>query len=199
MSMEFSYHMISQKLKPAMIMIILFSIIISRVGLALFFAPLPNFSPIHALALFCGAYFGRQWLSCIMVLFVVWASDVLMSPLLMGQWTFFYPACEWQYGAYIVMTLLGSLLHNRIRPNVLLMVSLLSSVLFFVISNFGVWLSGLLYPITQEGLITCYLAAIPFYKNSLLSDLFFSAVIFSAYGWIKHKEVGKAGKLFRFV
>jgi len=51
-------------------------------------------------------------------------------------------------------------------------------VLFFVLTNFGVWALGALYPKTLTGLTECYVVAIPFFRNALLSDLFYSALLF---------------------
>ena len=82
----------------------------------------------------------------------------------------------WYLGAFF----LGSLLKDRARPLNILGAGLGCAVSFFLISNFAVWLSGSVgYPKTWSGLIACYTAAIPFFKNGLASDLFFSAVFFS--------------------
>ena len=53
-----------------------------------------------------------------------------------------------------------------------------SAILFFAITNFGVWAIDHLYPRTLAGLASCYIAAIPFFRNTLLSGLFYSALLF---------------------
>ena len=60
----------------------------------------------------------------------------------------------------------------------------LSSTVFFLISNFGVWLLG--YPHTLEGLITCYTLAIPFFGNTLIGDLMFTGGLFYSFNYIKN-------------
>jgi hypothetical protein len=59
--------------------------------------------------------------------------------------------------------------------------TLSASVIFFVLSNFGDWLSGVNYPLTWEGLVTCYVMAIPFFGNTILGDLFYVALLFGTY------------------
>jgi len=61
---------------------------------------------------------------------------------------------------------------------------------FFLISNFGVWLGGRLYPPTWVGLITCYAAALPFYRNSLLSSVVYTAVLFGAHEIYQRRHLG---------
>ena len=61
--------------------------------------------------------------------------------------------------------------------------AILSSVLFFIVTNFGVWLTGggWFYPKTLQGLIECYTLAIPFFRNSLAGDLVYTGVLFSLF------------------
>jgi hypothetical protein len=61
-----------------------------------------------------------------------------------------------------------------------------SATILFVLSNFTVWATGLYYPLTLDGLTLCYVRAIPFYGNSLMGDLFYSAVLFGTYEAMKH-------------
>ncbi|MBK7098788.1 MAG: hypothetical protein IPH58_11055 [Sphingobacteriales bacterium] len=62
-----------------------------------------------------------------------------------------------------------------------------TALLFFLVSNFGVWASGTMYPKTGEGLLTCYAMGLPYIKGSLLSNLFYSSVLFGAYYLIENK------------
>ena len=58
---------------------------------------------------------------------------------------------------------------------------LAASILFFVVTNFGVWALDSLYPRTLEGLVICYVAAIPFFANTLAGTLFYTAVLFGGF------------------
>lgn len=138
-----------------------------------------NFSPLMALALFCGTYFKRGT-ALAFTLMAIWLSDVLMSHLLFGHWVLFYPGCFWQYSGYLLIAGIGMLFLRQIKPIRIMLAGLGAAVLFYTISNFGVWYSGLLYPMTLTGLMACYVAAIPFFKTTLISTWFFSILLFSA-------------------
>ena len=144
----------------------------------------PNFSGIDAIALFCGAHFNRRLSAMLITLLSVWVGDIVINSYQTGQVTLWYTGFYWQYACYGLIALLGSTLLRRATPAKLALSCLGSSILFFTITNFGVWYSGTLYPFTSLGLIECYAAAIPFFKNTLLSDLFFSAVFFGMYAML---------------
>jgi hypothetical protein len=151
-----------------------------------FIAHLPNFSAIDATALFCGAYFAQRRNACLALLLLVWASDIFLNKFMLGHWSLFYPGFYWQYAAYTLITLVGHTLKTHTADcKRLLAASGLSAVLFFMLSNFGVWAEGILYPHTLRGAIACYVAAIPFFKNTLLSDILFTFVLFGMDAFMK--------------
>ena len=85
------------------------------------------------------------------------------------------------YGSFALNVVLGRLIRDRRSPLVVGGAALAGSVLFFVITNFGVWLSSDLYPQTAEGLVVCYVAAIPFFRNTLAGDLLYACVLFGGF------------------
>ena len=85
------------------------------------------------------------------------------------------------WGAFVLTGMLGWWLRGHARPGRVLTAAVSGSCLFFVISNFGVWLMEGMYPHTAAGLIECYAAAVPFFRNGLLGDLVYTAVLFGAY------------------
>lgn len=132
----------------------------------------PNVVPITAMALFGGAMLERRMLALFVVL-----GAMLLSDLVLG-----IHALQWVvYLALAVVVLLGSFLKGAISVGRVVACSFAGSVVFFVITNFAVWAEGLLYPRTFEGLALCFTAAIPFFQNSLLGDLFFAGLLFG--GW----------------
>jgi hypothetical protein len=146
----------------------------------------PNFSPLDAIALFCGAYFNRYASALVMSLVTVWLSDVFINKIIFGEWIFFYEACYWQYASYVLITSLGTRLSVRSKLlSQLMPTCFAAAVIFFLISNAGVWYSGTLYSFTLEGLLACYVSAIPFFKNTLLSDFFFSLVLFKGFACLR--------------
>ena len=120
----------------------------------------PNFTPIFAMALFGGAYLDNKKMAFILPL-----AAMLISDLFIG----FHSLMLVVYGAIALITALGFLLKNRVRPSTVIGASLLGSLIFYLISNFAVWALFDTYPHTIAGLGTSYVAAIPFFKNSLIS------------------------------
>ncbi|WP_182865004.1 DUF6580 family putative transport protein [Rhodopirellula sp. JC639] len=144
----------------------------------------PNFACLGALGLFAGCYFaGRKaYLVPAAALLISDAVSHLMGTPGMG---FYNPMV--MAATYLGVTLavpLGRLVRSRASANVnwrrLPAGALAASTLFFVVSNFGVWL-GPWYPATAQGLIACFTNAIPFYGYTLAGDLCFVAVMFGAY------------------
>lgn len=147
-----------------------------------------NFSPLDAIALLSGAYCSKRVSGFFICLISVWVGDIFINRIYFSHWSLFYPGFYWQYSGYLLISLIGSLLRHRLSLINLIFASLTSSILFFMISNFGVWFSGFLYPLTLNGLTDCYIAAIPFFKNTILSDLFFCIIFFTVFSLIKSNK-----------
>ena len=140
----------------------------------------PNFTAVLAAALFAGAY-----LSGSLATFVALAS-MAVSDAMMGYYN--PQSMAFDYSAMVLVMLVGMSLTMNGRKidgkrviSAPLAGSIAGSILFFVISNLGVFLSGELYPLTWSGLVACYVAAIPFFRNTILSTLTFSLVLFASY------------------
>jgi hypothetical protein len=140
-----------------------------------------NFSPIDAIALFSGCYFAGKFSKFLVPLLAVWVGDLFVNFFALGKWTLFYEGFYWQYASYVMIVMLGMALSKRVKPLSLMGMSLASSLLFFLVSNFGVWASWSLYPHTATGLTACYAAGIPFFGSTLISDLCYSAVLFGVF------------------
>jgi hypothetical protein len=78
---------------------------------------------------------------------------------------------------------IGFLLRRRRRLLPIAGATLASSLLFFIITNFAVWASGALYPRTAIGLLACFVAAIPFFQNTLLGDAVYSVILFGGFAF----------------
>lgn len=132
----------------------------------------PNVSVMTAMALFGGAYFNNRSLALIVTL-----SAMLLSDAVLG----FHSLMWVVYVSFALIVLMGSLA-SRYREKIPAMTGLAfsSSVLFFFTTNTAVWAFYDTYPHTLEGLGLCYVAALPFFQNSLLSDVFFTVLLFSA-------------------
>ncbi len=132
-----------------------------------------NFTPIAAIALAGGVYLEKRFA------LIVPLAALLISDLFIG----FHNTILFVYGSFILIGFMGLWLksHKKILP--VIGTALLSSVLFFVITNFGVWLTGggWFYPKNWQGLVECYVMAIPFFRNTLAGDLVFTGVLFGLF------------------
>jgi hypothetical protein len=138
----------------------------------------PNVTSITALALFGGAYFANRW-----VAFAVPLLALALSNLVLGlYWSWSYMAWQphlWvQYVSFALIVAMGFLLAKRRSVGRVAMVTLASSVLFFVVTNFAEWLFQDWYPKTAQGLAAAYVAAIPFFRNSLIGDFGYVILLF---------------------
>lgn len=148
-----------------------------------------NFAPIGAMSLFGAAYFTNKKLAFVLPLLAMFVSDLLINNILyasyFGSFTLFTPGFIWIYGPIILMVIVGIVLLKKVTLTRIVVGSFATSVIFFLISNFGVWLSDSDYPLTFSGLMLCYDMAIPFFKNTLLGNIFYSAVLFGGFELIK--------------
>lgn len=133
----------------------------------------PNFSPIAAMALFGGAYLPRRALA-----FAAPFGALILSDALLGG---FYPGIAFVYASFALTVLIGWAVARRKTAFTIAGGALASSLLFFVLTNFGMWLFSGFYPLTWQGLAACYVAAIPFFQNTLAGDLFFTALLFGGF------------------
>lgn len=131
-----------------------------------------NFTPITAIALFGGANFSEKR----------WAFFVPLAAMLLSDLFFeMHSTLPFVYLAFILIVCIGFSLRSRKRVLPIASAALGSSLLFFVVSNFGVWAVQSLYPKTFAGLVTCYVAAIPFFQNLLAGDLLYTAALFGLF------------------
>ncbi len=138
----------------------------------------PNFVPIAAMALFGGAYFTKRW-----VAFLIPLAAMLITDLILG----FHSTMWAVYLSFMLMVVIGMLLIKQKKISNIFLASVSASVLFFAITNFAVWASGIYYPKDLSGLAASYTAAIPFFHYTLLGDLFFVALMFGSFELAKAK------------
>ncbi len=140
----------------------------------------PNFTPLFAMALFGGACFASRIAAFAVPLAAMFLSDLALGLVLYG--TAVFPLMPYVYVSFALTVLLGCWARSRrCSPVAVAGAALASSILFFVVSNFGVWLQGTLYPQTLEGLAACYIAAIPFFRNTLAGNAIFTLVLFGGF------------------
>ncbi|HEY4511817.1 MAG TPA: DUF6580 family putative transport protein [Candidatus Paceibacterota bacterium] len=128
-----------------------------------------NFTPITAIALFASAYLGLRY-SLITLIGIMLISDIFIG---------FY---QWQmmiavYGSFALSAVLGTFIKKQSVKNIAVS-TMGSSLVFYVITNWAVWQFGTMYERSFSGLMQSYLMAIPFFKNSLAGDIFYTGILF---------------------
>ncbi len=140
-----------------------------------------NFTPIAAMALFGGACFSNKKIAFIVPLLSMFLSDCLLG---FG----FHNTIIYVYASFIIITLIGMYMRSNAKTGSIILASLASSLIFFVVTNFGYWAAN--NPTSGfSGLIGAYFAAIPFYNNdifgsfflnTIVGDLFFNGMLFGS-------------------
>lgn len=128
-----------------------------------------NFTIMGGLSILCGAFFARKWISVAVVF-----CSLIVSDLFIG----FHNQMPAVYFGFALMILIGALLSAKPSRLAIVSGSVLGTFLFFLVTNFSVWFEGSMYPQTMNGLVNCYLMAIPFYRNQLIADVVSSVVLF---------------------
>ncbi len=134
----------------------------------------PNMTSVAAVALFGGAYLNDRRLAFLVPLAALFLSDLVLG---------FYHAMAVVsvYASFALTVCIGLWLGTRRAPLTIAGAALASSVLFFVITDFEYWAFENAFPKTLEGLIACYTAALPFFRNMILGDLFYTALLFGGF------------------
>jgi hypothetical protein len=141
----------------------------------------PNFAPVGATSLFAGARLPR-WQAYLIPMALMAVTDPILSPLY-G----FKPYTKYllfTYLSFLISVWLGRRIRNTESISRIAAVTVLNSIQFFLLTNFGSWLWFQAYPRTAAGLASCYVAAIPFFGWTLASDILYTAVLFGLYAWL---------------
>lgn len=125
----------------------------------------PNFTAVGAIAMFGGLYLPRRW-AIVAPLLAMFVSDIFIG---------FYslPIMLAVYVGFAIMGTIGYYARQNKKFATVLGGTILGSALFYIITNWAVWAFGTMYPHSLAGLFTSYYAALPFFRNSLMGDLFF--------------------------
>lgn len=144
-----------------------------------------NFTPIAAMALFGGTYLNRKYA------LIIPLAAMLISDYFIGFYDIRLMIAV--YGSFLLIGLMGVWLKNHKSIFNVISASLSGSILFFLITNFAVWAFSSWYAKDFSGLIYCYTLALPFFKNTLMGDLFYTGALFGFYEtvmlWMKSKRL----------
>lgn len=173
-----------------------FGVLTGMILLAAFSRVIPHpfgFSPLGAIGLFGAAYFAKKWQAILIPIVAAWLSDLFLDNVIYAH---YYPEFNWYhqglytpyaglllYSSYLLSALVGMYIFKTVTPQRVLIGALASTVIFFLVSNFSGWIGDPLYSQDLKGLITCYIAGIPFIKGTLLGDICYSVVLFGTFAW----------------
>lgn len=150
---------------------------------------LPNFTAIGAMTLFGSAYFNKKYLALFAPLVAMWLSDLVINNVVYAAYNesfvWFQSFQIYTFLSLLLITVMGFFLFKKVSTSKVIAGSIVSAVIFFVVSNFGAWLSPYaMFPHNIAGLIETYIAGIPFLGNNLMGTLFFSTIMFGSYYFI---------------
>lgn len=154
---------------------------------------IPNFAPITAIALFGGAYLGKR-AAIILPLIIMVISDYLLLywtgtgfnfQKLISPQSLFHSTTFFVWGSFFISSLIGIYLSKRKSPANVFGASLIASVQFFIITNFGVWATSSMYAHNLAGLIQSYIMGLPFFRATLLGDIFYTGTFFGSFELVK--------------
>jgi hypothetical protein len=128
-----------------------------------------NFTPVSAMALFGGAQFASKRAAFLLPLTALFLGDLVLG---------FHRLTPFVYGCVAVTVCLGFWVHQQRRARRILVASVISAIVFFLVTNFAVWAFLDSFPKNVSGLLQCYMAGLPLLRNSLLGDLFYAGVLF---------------------
>jgi len=132
--------------------------------------PLPwNFTPIGAMALFGGAQFTSKRAAFLVPLAALFAGDVVLG---------LHKLLPFVYGCLALTVCLGFWVRHKPRPARIIVASVMSSIVFFLVTNFSVWAFLGSFPKNAVGLVECYMAGLPYLRNGLLGDLMYTGALF---------------------
>ncbi|PPK84300.1 hypothetical protein CLV84_4069 [Neolewinella xylanilytica] len=158
----------------------------------------PNFGPVGAMALFGAATFQRRWMAFVVPFAALYLSDLALNNLFYAEYYngFYWGFSSWVYVGFLLTILLGfGLLRNRDFSWLRIGGATVSGTLvFFLLTNFGVWLGSSIYPQSGSGLLAAYAAGLPFLLNSAAGNVFFAGLLFGGARYLAADPMGAGAR-----
>jgi hypothetical protein len=154
----------------------------------------PNFTALGAAALFTGAFYKRKALAFIIPLAALFLSDLIINNIIYASFysgfKIFTDGFYFMYLGIFLVSLVGSYASiSKAKPQNIAFAALSSSVLFYLITNFGAWIGNPLYAQNFFGLINSYIAGLPFLINGSMATLVYGYGVFGAYWYFSKSDV----------
>ena len=169
--MEFPTHPESPLLRTILIVALIV------LAAALRIAPHPwNFTPVGAMALFCGAVIRDRRLAFLVPVLAMAAGDIFVG---------FNKLTPLVYASFLLSVAIGRFLREKHSAARIGGATFVGSLQFFLITNFGVWAFLTSYPRTASGLLACYISGIPFFWNTFASDALYATLLFGSFALVE--------------
>jgi hypothetical protein len=158
-------------------------------------APITNLNPTGAIALFGGCYFRDKLKAYLVPLSVLLLSDVVLMHVFFSKFStgFLYSGWIWVYAAFALMVMIGHLI-KKVNVGSVVLAAIGAAAVHWLVADFGSWLGGCtdittggLYPHNAQGLMKCYILAIPYMKNMLIGNLIYSALLFGGFELLQRR------------
>lgn len=157
------------------------TLLLSIVALAVLSRLLPhpwNWTAVGAASLFAGAKFEKLPVALLVPLLTLLLSDLILG---------FHATMPFVYGAFAISVGVGWFFRDQLQGRRVAGASIALSLLFYFVTNLGVWLTSGFYPPTLEGLMLAYAAGLPFLANQVVGDLFYAGLLFGLWAFAEHR------------
>lgn len=164
--------------------LILFIICLVAAATRLIPSELVNFTAVGALAFMGGAIIDNKWLRYALPIGLLLVTDLVLNTVVYSEFTngaLFYDGMLWVYIPFVISVAIGRIILKEASVGKVLFAGIVSGIVFFLISNFGVWMSGTMYPKTAGGLLEAYYMGLPFFRNTLLGNIVYGLAIYFAF------------------
>lgn len=190
--------MSNQKINPrfAVLAIIITVTAAMRIWNAADTTPWSSFTPVGAMGLFGGAYFSKKWKAFAFPLAALLISDLIINIVVFGgKYGIMYYSWYWVYGGFCAIVLIGKLLLKKIKVLNVLLASIIATLAYWMIVDFGSFLVGCTDITTGRtldhsfrSLLQCYAQGAPYIKNFLLGTIVYSGIMFGAFEWLRARN-----------
>lgn len=151
----------------------------------------PNFTSLSAVALFSIHQTNKWWIGGLITLVSLWFSDLMINNIIIPySYPTYYEGFRWfgglwVYLGYSMIIAAAAFYLKKSSTSKILISGVFSAILFYLVTNFGVWYSGSLYPKNMEGLMMSYISGLPFLLNSVMGNLFFLGLFYGSKAYLE--------------
>lgn len=149
----------------------------------------PNFTAVGAMALFGAAHFKQRWMAVVIPFAALYLSDLFLNNVIYAQYFdgFTMQIAPFVYLAFALVLGIGFFLRSKVSTKNVAVAALASAVVFFLVTNAAAWWTDPMYTKDLSGLMTSYIAGIPFFSGTLAGNVVYSAVLFGTYAWMQKR------------